>query len=215
MSGASKGLRVFTAAVAMGAFAACLTLMTDPAPSDGGVTLDYGSTRASIVLPVDARGRQIPSDYANQIWFANELGPDHTLGAAVSIHTLPTEQLETKSDEELLAWRTEQFERELPESPGRVGATLRTLERVGGTREPAPAQGAQCVEYLHVSEDRLVPGHKGEPFITHARDYLCIHPGTRKFVIVHISERFPMDRAQLRPTFEEDVEFLFGSLRLH
>jgi hypothetical protein len=208
-------LRVVALAVAMAVSASCLTPTIEPAPPDGRVTLAYSGTQASVVLPVDARGQKRPSQYSNQLLFTNELGDDHTLVAIISIHTPPVEQLEAESDQVLLAWWAEQYEQSLPKSPGRVGATLRVLERLGGTREPAPAQGAQCVEFLFVNEDRLVPGHRGEPFIGHARDYMCVHPGTRKIVAVHLSERFAADRGQLRPAFEDDVTSLFESLRLH
>jgi hypothetical protein len=162
---------------------------------------------------VAARGRQLTSP-ENEFNFWSEVGEDHTLAAKLSIHPSPGEQVASKSNKELLDWWLEQFERFVRSAPGREGAVLRSFDRVEATREPPPAQGAECAEIAWAREDRRVPGHKGEPFIGHDRDYGCVHPVTHGFVRVGLSERFPADRAQLRPGFEEDASFLFDSLRL-
>lgn len=190
----------------------CLALVTDPAPSDGRATLTSGNVQVSIMLPESARGRRMPPPSPKSMVFRNELGDDHTVSALVLIGEKARAD---KTDQEMLELVVEQFERELSKAPGRQGAVLRSIERAGGTRPRAPTEGVHCVEYVWVSEDRLVPGHKGEPFIMHAHDYFCIHPGTRVWVETHFSERYSAERSQLRPTFDEDVAFFFDSLRFN
>ncbi len=207
----SPSRRALAAAAAVPLLSSCVTLLTDPAPADGRATLNYGGVAASIVLPESARGRQIPGSPSWFI-FTRELEDDHTVSGSVLFgETLPAD----KTDEEYLEWWAGAFERELPRGPGRAGAVLRGVERVGGTRTPAPAPGAHCVEYIWISEDRQVPGHRGEPFVMHAHEYVCIHPVARVLVRTHFSERFPTERSQLRDAFAQDVAFFFENLRLH
>jgi hypothetical protein len=161
---------------------------------------------------VAARAHQLKSP-ENEFNFWSEVGEDHRLAAKLSIHPSLCEQVASKSNKERLDRWLEQFERFVRSAPGRQGAVLRSFDCVETTREPPPAQGAECAEIAWAWGDRRVPGHKGEPFIGHDRDDGCVHPVTHAFVRAGLSEGFPADRAQLRPGFEEGASFLFDSLR--
>ncbi len=187
----------------------CLTLTTDPAPEDGRATLIHDGAWVGMVLPVSARGRQMPSPTPSWLIFAAEVEDDHTVSASVLIgERVPP----GKTDDEMLEWWTGEFEKLLPKGPGREGAVLRSMERIDGAHASAP-KGTRCVEYVWVSEDRLVPGHRGEPFIMHVHEYVCIHPTARVVVRSQFSERFSTERHELRPTFDEDAAFFFDSIR--
>lgn len=212
MGNARNRLLVFVVAVGATALPACASLMTVRAPSDGHVTFTYEGTRAALVLPEAARGRQVSSPGPDTLVYVNELGDDHALVVMFSIWPLPDEQVRSRSGDDLLAWWGEEFERETKTGIARRGDVLRHFSYVGGTRAPAPGESVQCAEFRGESEDRPTEGHRGEPFVWHAREYHCIGTGTNNLVRVHIGERFPADRARLRPSFEEDVDFLFESL---
>lgn len=187
----------------------CTALLTDPAPSDGRANLTYDDVKISLILPSSARGRKRPSSWPQLIIFRNEIKDDHTVAASVLIGERASNGM---TDQQYLEWWATQFKLELPKAPGRKGAVLRSVERIEGTRKKAPAEGAHCLEYIWVSEDRQVPGHRGEAFIMHAHEYVCIHPRAHVLVRSHFSERFHVERSELRPTFEQDVDFFFDNL---
>lgn len=192
---------IITVILIIAPLTSCMTLMTDPAPPTGHATHEFEGTRVSMVLPVSARGRQMPSPAPNVIGFGNEVEDDHTVAASVLIgEKTPA----SRTDQEQLEWWWGEQLKELPKAPGRKGAVLRSIERIGGTRSQEPAEGAHCIEYVWISEDRLVPGHKGEPFVLHAHEYVCIHSGTHVLIRSSFSERFSAKRSEVRPTLDED-----------
>ena len=192
--------------------ASCVSII--PAPSDGVVSLTYRDVQATIVLPVIARGLKNPSTRPDMIYFVNGISDDHTVVAGLIIIGIPDSQ-SGKSSKDIFKKFSEEYEQSARRNPGRKGAVLRSLERTGKSRQKQLEEGIFCVEYLIVYEDRLVPGHKGEPYIGHNRDYICVY--TEKNVIVRViySERFPVERNGLDPTFEDNLDFLFESLRVH
>ena len=181
-----------------------------PAPADGKVSFEIADARVRGVLPVSARGVR-RSGPANWSIYRQDLGEDHTVSASILIgEKVPAD----KTDTEMLEWWMEGFERELPKGPGRQGAVLRSIERIGGTRLQNLDESVPCVEYVWVNEDRLVPGHSGEAFVMHAHEYVCIHPRAHVVVRAHFSERYAVDRGQLRSDFQDDVDFWFDSIQL-